>query len=255
MVKEFKVKAVEDLKDRLSRSSIAIGARFQGLTSQQLNDLRRRLAVQDVEFRVVRNTLALIAAREAGKTSVEVVFQGPTGVAFGYGDPIEPARILAEFIRSTRLPLEINGAFMESRTLSSDEVRTLATLPPKDQLIAILLGQMQAPIAQLLYVLNAPIQSLAIVLQRVVENGDGGSASENDSSASVEQSSEASEADSTEPEASVAEEVAAEAPAPQEEVASEAAPEEGVASEDVAEEAAEQEESGSAEAEEEEKSE
>jgi large subunit ribosomal protein L10 len=252
MVKEFKVKAVEDLKDRLSRSSIAIGTRFQGLTSQQANDLRRRLAAQNVEFRVVRNTLALIAAREAGKTSTEVVFQGPTGVAFGYGDPIEPAKILAEFIRATRLPLEINGAFMDSKTLTADEVRTLATLPPKEQLIAILLGQMQAPIAQLLYVLNAPIQSLAIVLQRVAESGDGGSANADDASASAEPSgdaAEASEAVTTEPEALAVEEVAAEAPAAEEEVASEAVPEE------VAEEAAEQEERGSAEAEEEEKSE
>ncbi len=171
MVKEYKVQAVEELRDKLSRSTIAVGARFQGLTAQQTSDLRRRLQAQGIEFKVVRNTLASIAAVEAGKISVEVVLQGPTGIAFGYGDAVEPAKVLVEFARTTRLPLEINGAFMDSKTLTAEEVRTLATLPPRDQLISLLLGQMQAPIAQLLYVLNAPIQALATVLQRVAESG------------------------------------------------------------------------------------
>lgn len=255
MVKEFKVKAVEDLKDRLGRSSIAIGTRFQGLTAQQTNDLRRRLSSQNVEFKVVRNTLALIAAREAGKASGEVVFQGPTGVAFGYGDPIEPAKILAEFIRATRLPLEINGAFMDDKTLTADEVRRLATLPPKEQLIALLLGQMQAPIAQLLYVLNAPVQSLAIALQRVVESGGGAPGSGDAPSATDEPSAEVEAVAVDEAEAPAADEEAEEAPASDEGAATEAAAEEPDVSEEFVEEAAEQEESGSAEAEEEEKSE
>ena len=171
MVKEYKVQAVEELRDKLTRSTIAVGARFQGLTAQQTSDLRRRLQAQGIEFKVVRNTLASIAAAEAGKTSVEVVLQGPTGIAFGYGDPVEPAKILAEFARATRLPLEINGAFMDGKTLTAEEVRTLAALPPREQLLSSLLGQMQAPIAQLLYVLSAPIQALATVLHRAAESG------------------------------------------------------------------------------------
>lgn len=177
MPKEEKVRAVEELKEKLSQSTFTIGTGYQGLSVQQMNTLRSRLRSQGLEYKVVKNTLALIAAREAGQEGVKELIEGPTGLVFSFGDAAEAAKALDEYIRSTRSPLAVRGALLGDRLLSGSDVGRLASLPPREQLVAQLLGQMQAPIARLLYVLNGPLQGLATVLQRRVEQAGGAEAS------------------------------------------------------------------------------
>ena len=134
-----------------------------------MTDMRRALRDKDVEFRVVKNSLVYLAAEAAGKPLVRDIVEGPTGIAFGYTDPVEPAKALSDFVSSTRSPLKIRGGVMGDRALTAEEVATLASLPSKDELISILLGRLQGPISGLAYVLNAPIASLARVMQRRAE--------------------------------------------------------------------------------------
>ena len=164
-----KVQQVEELKDSLSRCSIVVGTGYQGLSAAAMTDLRRRLREEGVEYRVVKNNLVLRAAQEIGKDRMAEVLQGPTGVAFGYGDVVAAAKAINTFITTTRLPLAIHGAMMDSTILTADEVRSLAALPPRQELLARVVGQMQAPIAGLVNTLNGIISGLAIVLQRHVE--------------------------------------------------------------------------------------
>jgi large subunit ribosomal protein L10 len=134
-----------------------------------MNELRRSMRESDVVLRVVKNRLTYIAADEADSPLIKEIVEGPTVLAFGFEDPVAPAKALAQFIRNNRTGLTIRGGVLGDRRLSKDEVDRLAALLPKDELIARLMGQMLAPITALAFVLAAPAAGLARVLQRIVE--------------------------------------------------------------------------------------
>ena len=160
---------IEELKDRLSRCTIAVATGYQGMSASSMADLRARLREQGIEYRVIKNTLALRAALELGKEGVGDVLKGPTGLAFGYGDVAMVAKGVNGYIIAARVPMVIHGAVMDGNILTMEQVMSLALLPPRDELLARLIGQMQAPIAGLVNVLSAPLRGLALVLQRRVE--------------------------------------------------------------------------------------
>ncbi len=170
MPTEKKIQAVEELRRWIERSTIAIATDYSGSPVSSITDLRRALREKGMEFHVVKNTLAYIAADAAGKPAVKEIVQGPTGIVFGYGDPAESAKVLTEFIRSTRSTLKVRGGALNGRVLTPDQVEALATLPSREELVARLLGQLQAPIASLMYILNAPMSGLARALQQHLEN-------------------------------------------------------------------------------------
>ena len=165
------------LTDKLARCSIAVATDYTGLTVNTMTDLRHKMRGGDIEYMVVKNNLTYLAAEAAGKPEVKDIVQGPTALALGYGDPVAVAKALEEYIRVNRSQLAIRGAVLENRALSSAEVTRLASLPPKEVLLAQLLGQIQSPLARLagqlrapmvglVTVLNGPLGSLSILLQR-----------------------------------------------------------------------------------------
>ena len=160
---------VAELKDRISESTIAIATDYTGMSVGDMTQLRRALRSEGIEFRVVKNTLAYIAADSVGRPQFREIISGPTGVAFGRGEVVDPARIVTAFIRTNRSVLKVRGAVMGDRVLDADEVEALGRLPGRDALIAQLAGQLQGPVAGLAYVLSAPAGGLARVLQRRVE--------------------------------------------------------------------------------------
>ncbi|MBI2164926.1 MAG: 50S ribosomal protein L10 [Chloroflexi bacterium] len=169
MPTEKKLQAVAALEARLRRCTIGIATSFQGLSSEAMTSLRRRLREKGIELHVVKNTLTYIAAEKAQRPQFRQVVQGPTALVLGYGDPTEPARALDELIRSLRLPLAVRGAVTDGRVLTPQEVAVLATLPNRQEMAARLVGQLKGPFYNLLYLLNQPLQGLALVLARRVE--------------------------------------------------------------------------------------
>ena len=170
MPTDRKINEVEELRGLIERCTAAITADHTGLGVGAMTELRRAMRLRGVQFRVVKNTLTYLAADAAGRPAFKEVVQGPTGVAFGFDDPVEPAKALTDFITSTRSVLKIKGGILGDRGLSAAEVADLAAIPSKDQLLARLLGRMQGPITGLAIVLNAPVASLARVLQRRIES-------------------------------------------------------------------------------------
>ena len=164
MPTERKIAQVVDLEERLSRCSIAVATNPTGLDVNTLNDLRRRLREKGIEYRMVKNNLAHMAAGKAGVPQLTEVVQGPTALAFGYDNPAIVAAALEEYIRSTRSSMAIRGGLLGHRIISSAQVATLATLPPREQLVAQVMGQLQAPIAGLVGQLQAPLQRLVNAL-------------------------------------------------------------------------------------------
>ena len=176
MPTEAKRAQVESIRELLESSTAVVSTDYTGLSVQSMTDLRRALRGNDVGFRVVKNTLTHLAADAAGKPGMKEIVEGPTGIAFSFDDPVAPAKAIREFVRSTRSPMTIRGGLLGEQVLTADEVDKLADVPSKEELVARLMGQLLAPITGLAYVLDAPVASLARVLQRRIETANQGEA-------------------------------------------------------------------------------
>jgi large subunit ribosomal protein L10 len=163
--KEQKAEQVELLTDKLKGAKVAVLTDYRGLTVAQLQDLRGRLRGGNVEYRVVKNTLARRAADAAGHKALESELKGPVAIAFGYDDLGVPSKLINEFVRTTRLKLEIVGGLVEGRVFTPDQMKQLADLPSRETLIAQLMGTLQSPVAQLVGIMQTPLQQLLGVLE------------------------------------------------------------------------------------------
>jgi len=173
MSREKKTQTIERLREVFSKCSIGILTDYRGLTTPEITGLRRRLRESAIEYKVVKNTLARFAAERAGKDELVSLFEGPIAIAFGYGDIIESARILADYIRTSKASLGIKGGFIGDRLLTSEDVMTLSTLPSREILLAKVLGGMQTPISALVSQLTTPIRGIIGVLQARIQQLEG----------------------------------------------------------------------------------
>jgi len=170
---EKKVKTIEELKAMFARSNVGVFTDYRGLTVKEMTDLRRTLRQSNIKYRVVKNTLARIAAERAGKKQLLGLFEGPLAIAFGYGDLAEPARILSEYIRTNKLSLTIKGGFLEDRVLAPADVEALATLPNREILIAQVWAGLQSPLVNLVNYLMVPMSGLIGLLQARMKQMEG----------------------------------------------------------------------------------
>ena len=174
MPREEKVHIVEELREVFSQCNVCILTDYRGLSTAEITDLRRELRNSDIKYRVVKNTLARFAAEEAGKGELVSLFEGPVAIAFGYGDIVAPARILADYIRNSKTSLSIKGGFSGDKVFTSGDVETLATLPPIEILLGKVLAGMQSPIVTLISCLTSPMRGFVGVLQARVKQLEGG---------------------------------------------------------------------------------
>jgi len=162
---EGKQRQVAELAERLTRQRSVVVTDYRGLTVAELQDLRGRLRAAGVEYLVVKNTLARRATALVGLADLTDQLVGPTALALGYDDVSAPARLLAEYVRSTRRPELIRGGLAEGQWVDAAGVRVLADLPPREVLMAQLLGLLEVPAQQVLGLLETPTQALAGLLE------------------------------------------------------------------------------------------
>jgi len=167
--REKKVLLIDGLKELFSKCSIGILTDYRGLSTPEITILRRRLRELGIDYKVVKNTLARFAAERAGKDELANLFEGPIAIAFGYENITEPARALADYIRTSKTSLSIKGGFLADRLLTSEEVMTLAKLPSREILLAKVVGGMQTPISALLTYLTTPVRGIMGVLQARIQ--------------------------------------------------------------------------------------
>lgn len=165
MPTQRKMDQVQEIEQKLGKSTIAISTEFRGVTAAQIGELRKQLRAHGVDYMVVKNTLAGIAADNTGRGGLRKVLKGPSGLVFGYGEPADPAKLLTDYIRTSRVGLTVNGAVMEKLVLTGPEVQHLAGLPPKKVLMAQFLGSLNAPLTGVVRALNYHIRGLARVLE------------------------------------------------------------------------------------------
>ena len=159
-----KMETVSQIQAMFQKTTVAIAADYRGLTVADLMMLRRRLREAGVELHVVKNTLARIAAQQAEKPLFHDLLEGPTAFVVGFGDQLMAAKALTEYVRTSRLNLPIRGAVLDDRLLSAQEVQVLANLPPREVVLAQLMGGMQAPVAGLVSALSGIVGGLVRVL-------------------------------------------------------------------------------------------
>lgn len=158
--------AVESLSETLRSASSVVLVDFRGMKVADASELRRRIRKAKCGYRVVKNTLAQIAAQDTAFQALKDHFQGPTAIAYSRADPVALARLLTDFAKSSP-SLQVKAALVEGRLLDGKAVGEIARLPSRTELMGKLLFLLNAPAWQLVSVLSAPIRNLAYALSQI----------------------------------------------------------------------------------------
>ena len=221
-----KVAVVNEVREKFSSAGAAVLTEYRGLNVAAISQLRRQLREAGGEYKIYKNTLVRFAARDLG-LEIEELLTGPTAIAFVDGDAAAVAKALRDYAR-TNPALVVKGGILGTKSLSADEVRSLAELPSRDVLLSQLAGAFAAPLQQFAGLLQALPRNMAYGLKALLDERGGApmepavepaGADEADAAAetATETAPEVAEADAT-PESEP------EAPAAQEEAASESEP-------------------------------
>ena len=166
-VLETKKSIVDALSDQIQNATSAVFVDYKGITVAQDTELRNQFRAAGVEYAVVKNTLTRFAANKAGYTEFDELLNGTTSMASTTDDPIAPARVVCEFARKNKNVVKIKGGMVEGKVLSVEELMSFGELPSKNALVAQVLGTFLAPIS-----------SLAVVLNQILEQKGGAPAEE-----------------------------------------------------------------------------
>jgi large subunit ribosomal protein L10 len=159
MPTEAKRETVAELRSELERKPTRIVSEYRGLTVHEIGEIRRALRKQDVTYRVVKNRLLKIAATEAVREAFDPLLTGPTAIAFGT-DEAGTAKAVVDALRAYRV-VRVTGAVLGERRIGADDVQRLATLPPRETLLAQVAGAIAAPLATTAGLFDAPLRDVA----------------------------------------------------------------------------------------------
>ena len=165
---EAKKLVVEDIKEKISNSKSVVFVKFSGLTVAEDTELRREFRKKNVEYKVYKNTLIRKAFESLGITDFNDDLNGPTAVAFGT-DETGAAKVIVDAAKKYQDKVVVKSAFVEGARVDETGVKALAAMPSKEELIAKMLGSLQAPISNFVGVLSAMPRSLVIALNAVAE--------------------------------------------------------------------------------------
>lgn len=170
-LQQGKVDAVRALKEKFGSAKDFIFTDYRGLTVEQITEVRNRLREQNAEYKVVKNNFARIAFEELAKPDVSGYLAGPTALALARGDSAPVAKVLIDLAKD--FPIAVKGGLIEGNTFDAKQVEAFSKLPARPQLIAMLMGTMNAPLQNLVYVMNGVTQKLVRVLQAVADQKEG----------------------------------------------------------------------------------
>jgi large subunit ribosomal protein L10 len=152
-----KEKAIAEFTELLRGSTAVIVTQNKGLNSEQVTQLRKASREAGVTLKVVKNTLAIRAAKAAGINGLDPFLTGPTAIAFTKGDFLAPAKVLTKFAKDND-KLVVMGGVMEGKAVDPAEVQTFASLPSKEELVAMLLRTINGPASGMARVINAIVE-------------------------------------------------------------------------------------------------
>jgi large subunit ribosomal protein L10 len=165
--REQKEKEIEKLAEKLSKMKAMVFANYDGLKVKEVNELRKTLREQKIDYLVSKKTLMKLALKKAGLKDIKVdEFVGGVGLAFGYEDEILPAKMLNDFAK-THQALKLIGGILENKFIAKEKVLELARIPGKQELLTMTVWVIKSPIAGLVNVLSGSLKSLLYALSAI----------------------------------------------------------------------------------------
>lgn len=171
MPSQAKYEAVEQIKADLSEASAVWIVDYRGLTVKEAEALRVSIRSQGARLKVNKNSLTELALRELDLPDLGELLIGPSAFVFASGDPVASAKALKTFAAANP-KLELKGGLMDGQVMGADQLRAVADLPSREELLARLLGTMQNPMAGVVRVLNGPMSALARVLGAIRDQSE-----------------------------------------------------------------------------------
>jgi large subunit ribosomal protein L10 len=167
--REEKVQAVAALHDLFQHATVTLLATSKGLSVGKVQQLRRALKQAGGEYKVAKNTFARLAVKETAYGSLEQLLQGPTGLVFGYSDPVAVAKILVRFAEESNDALTIKGGALDGQPVVAEQIKALATMPPVEALRARVVAMARAPGARLVAAAKCPATRIAGAIAALVK--------------------------------------------------------------------------------------
>lgn len=159
---------VEQLAEKLSNSVAGVVVDYKGIPVSDDTALRRKMREAGVEYFVVKNTMLHRAAEKVGLSDLDSVLEGSTALAVSPTDHVAAAKILCEYADKSKT-FSVKAGFVEGKVINADSVKDLAKMPPKEVLVAQVLGGLNAPITGFVGVLNANLRGLVVALNAIAE--------------------------------------------------------------------------------------
>ena len=166
VIRPEKVAMIAELKKTMASAKGVVLTDYRGIKVAQDTKLRRKMREAGVEYSVIKNNMASIAAKEAGIEGLDDYLKGPLAMVSSDKDPVVAAKLISEFIKENRI-MEIKGGLVEGTVIDAEGVKALANLPSREILLARLLGSMQSPITGFVTVLQGNIRNLVYALDAV----------------------------------------------------------------------------------------
>lgn len=181
MPTEAKAEKIEELTEKLGRATVTILVQTQGLKVKDMNDLRSKMRAAQIEFRIAKNTLLRIATERNNMADLDKsIFNGQTAVAFGYDDEIAAAKVVTDYVRTSKIAV-LKSGILGGRALSAEQVENLAKmLGGKNYAKAQVVGVIQGPLATTYSLLTAPLRDLCYVIQARAEQLQGADAGQSE---------------------------------------------------------------------------
>lgn len=154
-VLEQKKQIVAELAEKMKNASTGVLVDYKGITVADDTQLRAEMRKNNVDYRVIKNTLIRFAAKEAGIEGLDGVLEGTTALAMSADDVIAPAKVVAEYAKKNDAIYNIKAGFMDGKVVSVEEIMEIANLPSKEVLLGRLVGSLQGPIFGLALALKA----------------------------------------------------------------------------------------------------
>jgi large subunit ribosomal protein L10 len=166
-LKDYKVEAVNTIKDYVGQVKDIIFTDFRGLNVGQITELRKQLREKEATLKVIKNNFARIALSELGMPDVSSFLTGPTAITLVKNDTSAVAKVLLDNIKETNF--RVKGGLVGKKVFSEQDIQALSKLPAKEILLAMLMGTMQAPLQNFVYALNGVTQKFVRTLQAVAD--------------------------------------------------------------------------------------
>ncbi|MFA6169428.1 MAG: 50S ribosomal protein L10 [Candidatus Margulisiibacteriota bacterium] len=163
---------VDDLKDRITRASLVVITDYVGFTVKDLTGLRKKLRPSGGELKVLKNTLIHRAASECGYDGLEGNLKGSTALLLGYDDPIIPLKVMVDYFKEIEKG-SMRAGIVSKTVFDEKQLKEIAKLPPREVLLAKVVGGLQSPISGLVNVLQGPIRKLVYALQAIKDKKGG----------------------------------------------------------------------------------